>query len=140
MAAESRENRSMTESRREEELADINSKSKEIVAWLTGPLKIKLSKPDNLRESLLDGVVLCQLANALKPNSVKRYHQKPRMLMMKMENIGASLDLALLPCPRPRPCPVTISHRYFVAFLPFSLRNRVLRAIEGDRPFCRRVT
>lgn len=104
MAAEARENRSMTASRKEEELADIEAKGKEVVSWLTNTLKIKLAKPGNLRESLLDGVVLCQLANSLKPNSVKRYHKKPRMLMMKMENIGAP---SLGPRPVPRSPPGT---------------------------------
>ena len=92
----SRENRSMTASRKEEELADIENKTKELVNWITGSLKIKLAKPNNFRESLLDGVVLCQIANSLKPNSVKRYHKKPRMLMMKMENIGARPPCAVV--------------------------------------------
>jgi hypothetical protein len=50
-------------------------------------LKEELPK-SNLRESLLDGVVLCKLVNALCPGALKRYHKKPRMLAMKIENIG----------------------------------------------------
>lgn len=78
----------MTASRKEEEAAEVEAKTKDVVAWLSTSLKIKLTKP-NFRENLLDGVLLCQIANALKPNSVKRYHNKPRMHMMKMENIGS---------------------------------------------------
>jgi len=92
--AAARENRSMTASRKEEELADIEAKTKELTGWISNTLKIKLSKPNNFRESLLDGVVLCQIANSLKPNSVKKYHKKPRMLMMKMENIAFFLTAA----------------------------------------------
>jgi len=50
-------------------------------------LKEELPK-SNLRESLLDGVVLCKLVNALCPGALKRFHKKPRMLAMKIENIG----------------------------------------------------
>lgn len=86
---QNRDSRSMTASRKEEEAAEVESKTKDVVAWIQGTLKIKLAKPSNFRENLLDGVLLCQIANLLKPNSVKRYHNKPRMHMMKMENIGA---------------------------------------------------
>lgn len=57
-----------------------------LTKWIAAVLKKKLPKP-TLRESLLDGVLFCELANALKPNSVRRFHKRPRMLMMKMENI-----------------------------------------------------
>jgi len=78
--------RSLTASRKEEELNDIEQKTAEVTKWIEDQLKEKL--PKSLRESLLDGVVLCKLINALKPNALKRYHKKPRMLMMKMENIA----------------------------------------------------
>jgi len=46
-----------------------------------------MPKP-SLRENLLDGVYLCTLVNVLVPNSLRKYHKKPKMLAMKMENIG----------------------------------------------------
>jgi len=70
-----------------EKAEEVEKKSKEIAQWIEGQLKEKLPKP-NLRESLLDGVVLCKLINALAPGALKRYHKKPRMLAMKIENIG----------------------------------------------------
>jgi len=53
----------------------IEMKCKKIAAWIEGQLKEKLPKP-TLRESLLDGVVLCKLINALAPGALKRYHKK----------------------------------------------------------------
>lgn len=97
---QNRDSRSMTASRKEEEAAEVEAKTKDVVAWITGTLKIKLANP-KFRENLLDGVLLCQIANILKPNSVKRYHNKPRMHMMKMENIGPLTSLL----PPPLPCP-----------------------------------
>jgi len=55
--------------------------------WIETTLSQKLPKA-TLRESLLDGVVLCKLINALCPGALKRYHKQPRMLAMKIENIG----------------------------------------------------
>jgi len=65
----------------------LKKKSKEINQWIEATLKEELPKA-NLRESLLDGVVLCKLVNAICPGALKRYHKKPRMLAMKIENIG----------------------------------------------------
>jgi len=73
--------------RKEEEMADIENKTQEIRDWIEGLLKEKLPKVA-FREVLLDGVVLCKLANAIKNGCIKKFHKKPRMLMMKMENIA----------------------------------------------------
>jgi hypothetical protein len=79
--------RTVSEIMKTEKAEEVEKKSKEIALWIEGQLKEKLPKP-NLRESLLDGVVLCKLINALAPGALKRYHKKPRMLAMKIENIG----------------------------------------------------
>jgi hypothetical protein len=70
-----------------EKAEEVEKKSKEISGWIEAILKEELPK-SNLRESLLDGVVLCKLVNALCPGALKRFHKKPRMLAMKIENIG----------------------------------------------------
>jgi len=79
--------RTVSEIMKTEKKEEVAKKSAEIAAWIESQLKEKLPKP-NLRESLLDGVVLCKLINALAPGALKRYHKKPRMLAMKIENIG----------------------------------------------------
>jgi len=80
-------NRSLSLRRKEEEMADMENKTQEIKDWIEGLLKEKLPKL-SFREILLDGVVLCKLANAIKRDCIKKFHKKPRMLMMKMENIA----------------------------------------------------
>jgi chemotaxis protein histidine kinase CheA len=77
----------MTASRKEEEAKDLERKSKIITSWMEEKLKAPLPSND-LRESLIDGVVLCKLANVLKPGCIRKFHRQPRMLMMKMENIA----------------------------------------------------
>jgi len=66
---------------------EVESKCKEITVWMETLLGEKMPKP-SLRENLLDGVYLCKLVNVLVPNSLRKYHKKPKMLAMKMENIG----------------------------------------------------
>jgi len=70
-----------------EKIEEVEKKGKEISKWIEETLKEELPK-HNLRESLLDGVILCKLVNALAPGALKRFHKKPRMLAMKIENIG----------------------------------------------------
>jgi len=72
---------------KKEKAEEVEKKSAAIMQWIETILDEKLPKP-TLRESLLDGVVLCKLINALQPGALKRYHKKPRMLAMKIENIG----------------------------------------------------
>jgi len=79
--------RTVSEIMKSEKAEGVEKKSKEISQWIEASLKEELPK-SNLRESLLDGVVLCKLVNALCPGALKRYHKKPRMLAMKIENIG----------------------------------------------------
>jgi len=66
---------------------EVEAKCKEITAWMESLLDEKMPKP-TLRENLLDGVYLCKLVNTLVPGSLRKYHKKPKMLAMKMENIG----------------------------------------------------
>jgi len=68
-------NRSLSLRRKEEELADMEQKTQQIREWIEGLLKEKLPKQP-FREVLLDGVVLCKLANAIKRDCIKRYHKK----------------------------------------------------------------
>jgi len=68
------------------QLEEVEAKSAEVGAWIESKLKEKLKK--GLRESLVDGVVLCKLANSIKPGCIAKYHRQPKLLMMKMENIG----------------------------------------------------
>jgi hypothetical protein len=79
--------RTVSEIMKSEKLEEVEKKSKEITQWIEAILKEELPK-SNLRESLLDGVILCKLVNAISPGALKRYHKKPRMLAMKIENIG----------------------------------------------------
>jgi len=66
---------------------EVEAKCKEITTWMEKLLEEKMPKP-SLRENLLDGVYLCKLVNTLVPGSLRKYHKKPKMLAMKMENIG----------------------------------------------------
>lgn len=79
--------RTVSELMLNEKLEEVERKSKEITAWMESLLNEKLPKP-TLRENLLDGVFLCKLVNALVPGALKKYHKKPKMLAMKIENIG----------------------------------------------------
>jgi hypothetical protein len=79
--------RTVSEIMKSEKAEEVEKKGKEISSWIEATLKEELPK-SNLRESLLDGVVLCKLVNALAPGALKRFHKKPRMLAMKIENIG----------------------------------------------------
>jgi len=71
-----------------EKLEGIEKKSKEIAYWMEGLIGERLPNYPTLRESLLDGVFLCRLVNVLAPGSLKKYHKKPKMKAMKIENIG----------------------------------------------------
>jgi hypothetical protein len=79
--------RTVSEIMKSEKLEEVEKKGKEITQWIEAILKEEFPK-SNLRESLLDGVILCKLVNAICPGALKRYHKKPRMLAMKIENIG----------------------------------------------------
>jgi hypothetical protein len=71
----------------EEAKAELDLKSKAILEWIQDLLKEQI--PGNsLQEKLSDGVVLCKIANAIKPGCIRKFHRKPKMLMMKMENIA----------------------------------------------------
>jgi len=95
----------------------------------------KLPKP-TLRESLLDGVYLCKLVNVLAPGSLKKYHKKPKMLAMKIENIGFFLAT----------CKTRLSLPPALLFQPTDLHDdsdvnsirkvlNVLSFLQGDNDF-----
>jgi len=79
--------RTVSEIMKTEQLEEVEKKSKVITVWIESILNEKLPK-NSLRENLIDGVVLCKIVNALAPGALKRFHKKPRMLAMKIENIG----------------------------------------------------
>jgi len=95
----------------------------------------KLPKP-TLRESLLDGVYLCKLVNVLASGSLKKYHKKPKMLAMKIENIGFFLAT----------CKTRLSLPPALLFQPTDLHDdsdvnsirkvlNVLSFLQGDNDF-----
>lgn len=62
---------------------------KELWRWIAAALDDQslLSAGDDLAAVLLDGQVLCRLANRVKPNSVKKINAKKGVALMAMENI-----------------------------------------------------
>lgn len=80
---------SLTISRKEECKHEYDTKSKIVTEWMQELLKEPIPG-DTLQEKLADGVVLCKIANAIKPGCIRKFHRKPKMLMMKLENIGIS--------------------------------------------------
>ena len=89
MTEDPQKKRSMTFLRQAAELADMEMKTRVVVTWMESLLKEKLPAQP-LREIINDGVVLCKLANAIRPGCIRKFHRRPKMLMMKMENIGLS--------------------------------------------------
>jgi len=67
-------------------------KEKEVRRWIEAVTGSKFSS-SNFQESLKDGVLLCQLANKIKPNSIKNINSG-KMPFMCMENIGEFLKAA----------------------------------------------
>jgi hypothetical protein len=78
---------SMTISRAKERKEEVESKTKIVVDWMQELLKEPI-KGANLKEKLADGVVLCRVANAIRPGCIRKFHRSPKMNMMKQENIG----------------------------------------------------
>lgn len=87
MGDETRKGPALTVSRKEEAKAELEAKSKIVCDWMQDLLKEPIPGK-NLQEKLSDGVVLCKVANAIKPGCIRKFHRKPKMLMMKLENIG----------------------------------------------------
>jgi len=78
---------SMTLSRNKERKEELDNKTKIVTDWMQELLKEPV-KGSSLKEKLLDGVVLCRVANAMKPGCIRKFHRSPKMNMMKSENIG----------------------------------------------------
>ena len=55
--------------------------------WIEGNLGRKLEGP-TFRESLMDGVAVCDLINVLAPGTIKKIHKSP-ILMFRRENFGS---------------------------------------------------
>jgi len=127
--------RTVSELMASNQVEEVEKKSKEITAWIESLLGEKLPKP-TLRESLLDGVFLCKLVNVLSPGSLKKYHKKPKMLAMKIENIGFFLAT----------CKTRLSLPPALLFQPTDLHDdsdinsirkvlNVLSFLQGDNDF-----
>jgi len=84
--------RSPTQSRNEEVKVELEQKSKIVIDWMQELLKEKIPGR-SLQDMLEDGVVLYKILNALKPGCLRNFHRKPKMLMMKLENIGFFLNI-----------------------------------------------
>jgi hypothetical protein len=58
---------------------------KRVQAWIEGVSGITISGP--FREGLMDGVVLCELINKIKPGTIAKIHRSS-ILMFRRENFG----------------------------------------------------
>ena len=61
--------------------------------WIEGNLGRKLEGP-TFRESLMDGVAVCDLINVLAPGTIKKIHKSP-ILMFRRENFGSFQNACL---------------------------------------------
>ena len=61
--------------------------------WIEGNLGRKLEGP-TFRESLMDGVAICDLINVLAPGTIKKIHKSP-ILMFRRENFGSFQNACL---------------------------------------------
>lgn len=61
--------------------------------WIEGNLGRKLEGP-TFRESLMDGVAICDLINVLAPGTIKKIH-KSSILMFRRENFGSFQNACL---------------------------------------------
>lgn len=66
---------------------EFDTKSVIVLKWLEESLN-KTLVGNSFQQKLSDGAVLCEIANFVKPNCIRKYHRNPRMLLMKKENIG----------------------------------------------------
>jgi len=70
--------------------------AREVLEWIheiTGMPDDLSGNPDNIFEQLRDGTLLCKLANALEPGTVRRI-QESKMAFKCMENINCFLEAA----------------------------------------------
>ena len=61
-------------------------------AWIEGIIGRSLGP--NLRESLMDGTILCELINRLRPGTITRIHNSPQ-IMFRRENFGSFQNACL---------------------------------------------
>eukprot|EP00500_Bicosoecida_sp_ms1_P014745 CAMPEP_0203820726 /NCGR_PEP_ID=MMETSP0115-20131106/40844_1 /ASSEMBLY_ACC=CAM_ASM_000227 /TAXON_ID=33651 /ORGANISM="Bicosoecid sp, Strain ms1" /LENGTH=134 /DNA_ID=CAMNT_0050729741 /DNA_START=30 /DNA_END=431 /DNA_ORIENTATION=- len=55
--------------------------------WIEAVTGSPLANPDDLHASLMDGVALCQLINAIAPGSVKKINES-KMVFKQRENVS----------------------------------------------------
>ena len=55
--------------------------------WISGTIEDN-DFCSSLQEYLIDGSVLCRLANKKKAGAIPRFHMKPTVKAMQLENIG----------------------------------------------------
>lgn len=85
--------RSLTDVMKEKENQDINENAAVVISWMEEKLGEQLPK-QSFRELIFDGMLFCRLANALKPGCVRKFHRKPKLLMMQIENAGTLFFLS----------------------------------------------
>lgn len=66
------------------DLFTLQSESQDWIEQITG----EGFAGETWADSLKDGIILCKLANALKPNSIPKYNTNPNIPHKKMENIS----------------------------------------------------
>lgn len=66
----------------------------EALNWIEALLNQPLNKDQAYEDLLADGIVLCDLMNAIKPGSIKKVNRTSRLPFKLMENIGLFLDAA----------------------------------------------
>ncbi|KAJ3412959.1 hypothetical protein HDV05_008674 [Chytridiales sp. JEL 0842] len=71
----------------------LEKNTQDAIHFLEHELKEPLPSPDNLQQSLKDGVILCRLMNKLFPESIPTINHK-RQSFMQMENISHFLSAA----------------------------------------------
>lgn len=59
-----------------------------VLQWITDVLGEQFQ--GSLQEYLIDGSVLCRLANKKKPGCIPRFHNKAAAKAIQLENIGRS--------------------------------------------------
>jgi hypothetical protein len=66
---------------------EFDVKSKIVLDWMATHIPEPIVG-DSFQNKLSDGIVLCKVVNCVKPNTIRKFHQNPKMLLMKKQNIG----------------------------------------------------
>eukprot|EP01124_Arcella_intermedia_P033192 TRINITY_DN7888_c0_g1_i1.p2 TRINITY_DN7888_c0_g1~~TRINITY_DN7888_c0_g1_i1.p2 ORF type:complete len:133 (+),score=30.32 TRINITY_DN7888_c0_g1_i1:15-413(+) len=65
---------------------EVERRSVEIMEWFQYLKMNRVVLKPTLLENVRETTVLCILANTLQPGSIRKFHRRPRMLAMKLEN------------------------------------------------------